>query len=87
VFDEEFLILFGVDRAYRGIDDLDLVLQGIVMTRLERLRQLKHGRDANDVVWLEVFCIASVANHRLQKKPLTMLLIRKLGSTIHGSKG
>jgi hypothetical protein len=39
VFDEEFLILFGVDRAYRGIDDRDLALQGIVMTQLERLRQ------------------------------------------------
>jgi hypothetical protein len=50
VFDEEFLILFGFDRAYRGIDDLDLALQGIVMTRLEPLRQAKHGRDANDVV-------------------------------------
>jgi len=50
VFDEEFLILFGVDRAYRGIDDRDLALQDVVMTRLERLRQLKHGRDAKDVV-------------------------------------
>jgi hypothetical protein len=50
VFDEEFLILFGVDRAYRSIDDLDLALQGIVMTRLERLRQVEHGRDVNDVV-------------------------------------
>jgi hypothetical protein len=50
VFDEEFLILFGVDRAYRGIDDRDLAFQGIVMTRLERLRQVKHGRDVDDVV-------------------------------------
>ena len=50
MFDEEFLILFGVDRAYRSIDDRDLALQGIVMTRLERLRQVKHGRDVNDVV-------------------------------------
>jgi hypothetical protein len=49
VFDEEFLILFGVDRAYRSIDDRDLALQDIVMTRLERLRQAKHGRDVNDV--------------------------------------
>jgi hypothetical protein len=69
VFDEEFLILFGVDRAYRSIDDLDLALQGIVMTRLERLRQVKHGRDVNDVVGLEVFCIASVASHRLEENP------------------
>jgi hypothetical protein len=50
VFDEEFLILFGVDRAYRGIDNRDLALQGIVMTRLELLRQVKHGRDVNDVL-------------------------------------
>jgi hypothetical protein len=50
VFDEELLILFGVDRAYRSIDDRDLALQGIVMTRLERLRQAKHGRDVDDVV-------------------------------------
>ena len=50
MFDEEFLVLFGVDRAYRGIDDRDLALQDVVMTRLERLRQLKHGRDAKDVV-------------------------------------
>jgi len=63
VFDEEFLIFFGVDRAYRFIDDRDLAFQGIVMTQLERLRQVKHGRDVNDVVGLEVFCIASVANH------------------------
>jgi hypothetical protein len=50
VFDEEFLILFGVNRAYRAIDDRDLALQGIVMTGLERLRQVKHGRDVDDVV-------------------------------------
>jgi hypothetical protein len=50
VFDEEFLIFLGVDRAYRSIDDLDLALQGIVMTRLERLCQVEHGRDVNDVV-------------------------------------
>jgi hypothetical protein len=50
VFDEEFLILFGVDQAYRSIDDRDLALQRIVMTQLERLRQVKHGRDVGDVV-------------------------------------
>jgi hypothetical protein len=50
VFDEEFLVLFGVDRAYRGIDDRDLALQLIVMAQLERLRQVKHGRDVSDVV-------------------------------------
>lgn len=50
MFDEEFLILFGVDRAYRGIDNRDLALQGIVMARLERLRQLKHGGDVVDIV-------------------------------------
>ena len=50
MFDEEFLVLFGVDRAYHGIDDRDLVLQGIVMTQLERLCQVKHGRDVGDVV-------------------------------------
>ncbi len=49
MFDEEFLIFFGVDRAYRCIDDQDLVLQGIVMTRLERLCQVEHGRDVGDV--------------------------------------
>lgn len=50
MFDEEFLILFGVDRAYRCIGDRDLALQSIEMTRLERLRQVKHGRDVDDVV-------------------------------------
>lgn len=50
MFDEEFLILFGVDRAYRSIDDRDLALQCIVVTRLERLRQVEHGRDVDDVV-------------------------------------
>lgn len=50
MFDEEFLILFGVDRAYRGIDNRDLALQGIVMTRLKLLRQVKHGGDVNDVL-------------------------------------
>jgi hypothetical protein len=65
VFDEEFLILFGVDQAYRSIDDRDLVLQGIEMTQLERLCQVKHGRDVDDVDRLEMFCIASAANHRL----------------------
>lgn len=50
MFDEEFLVLFGVDRAYRCIDDRDLALQGFVMTRLERLRQVKYGRDVGDIV-------------------------------------
>jgi hypothetical protein len=69
VFDEEFLILFGVDQAYRSIDDRYLVLQGIVMTQLERLCQVKYGRDVGDVVGLEMFCIASVARHRLLENP------------------
>lgn len=69
MFDEEFLVLFGLDRAYRDIDDRGLALQGIVMTQLERLRQAKHGRDVGDIVCLEVFCIASVANHRLRENP------------------
>jgi hypothetical protein len=46
-----------------------LVLQRIVMSQLECLRQMEHGRDVCDVVGLEVFCIASVANHRLAKMP------------------
>jgi len=69
VFDEQFLILLWVNRAYRGVDGRDLVLQRIVMSQLERLRQMEHGRDVGDVVGLEVFCIASVANHRLAKIP------------------
>ena len=69
MFDEKFLILFGVDQAYRGVDGRDLVLQGIVMTRLERLGQVKHGRDVDDVVGLEVFYIASVANHLVRENP------------------
>lgn len=69
MFDEEFLVLFGVDQAYRGVDGRDLVLQGIVMTRLERLGQVKHGRDVGDVVGLEVFYIASVANHLVRENP------------------
>jgi hypothetical protein len=63
VFDEQFLILFGVDQAYRGVNDRDLVFQGIIMAQMERLCQMKHGRDVGDVVGLEVFCIASVASH------------------------
>jgi len=69
VFNEQFLILLWVDRAYRGVDGRDLVLQRIVMGQLERLREMKHGRDAGDVAGLEVFCIASVANHRLTEIP------------------
>jgi hypothetical protein len=30
------------------------------MSQLEFLSEVKHGRDAGDVVGLEVFCIASV---------------------------
>jgi hypothetical protein len=69
VFNEQFLILLWVDRAYRGVDGRDLVLQRIVMSQLERLREMKHGRDIADVVGLEVFYIASVANHRLAEIP------------------
>jgi hypothetical protein len=69
VFNEQFLILLWVDRAYRGVDGRDLVLQRIVMSQLERLCEMKHGRDAGDVDGLEVFCIASVANHRLTEIP------------------
>jgi hypothetical protein len=58
-----------------------LVLQRIVMSQLERLGETKHGRHISDVVGLEVFCIASVANHRPAKISLTMLLIRKSGCT------
>jgi len=32
------------------------------MNQLELLSKVKHGRGAGDVVGLEVFCIASVAN-------------------------
>ena len=69
MFNEQFLILLWVDRAYRGVDGRDLVLQRIVMSQLERLREMKHGRDIADVVGLEVFYIASVANHRLVEIP------------------
>ena len=84
VLDEQFLILLRVDQAYRGVDGRDLVLQRIVMSQLERLREMKHGRDVGDVVGLEVLYIASAANHQTSKCSLTMLLIRKLGCT-HGS--
>jgi hypothetical protein len=63
VLDEQFLILLRVDRAYRAIDGRDLVLQRIVMSQLERLCEMKYGRDVGDVDGLEVFYIASVANH------------------------
>jgi hypothetical protein len=69
VFNEQFLILLWVDRAYRGVDGRDLVLQRIVMSQLERLREMKHGHDIADVVGLEVLYIASVANHRLAEIP------------------
>jgi len=69
VFNEQFLVLLWVDRAYRGVDGRDLVLQRIVMSQLERLREMKHGRDVGDVGGLEVFCIASVANHQLTGIP------------------
>ena len=69
MFDEEFLVLFGIDQAYRGVDGRDLVLQGIVMTRLERLGQVKHGHDIDDVVGLEEFHIASVADHLVRENP------------------
>lgn len=81
VLDEQFLILLRVDQAYRGVDGRDLVLQRIVMSQLERLREMKRGHDVGDVVGLEVFCIASAANHRTSKNSLTILLIRKLGCT------
>lgn len=69
MFNEQFLILLWVNRAYRGVDGRDLVLQRIVMSQLERLREMKHGRDVGDVDGLEVFCIASVANRRLIEIP------------------
>ena len=65
MFNEQFLILLWVDRAYCGVDGRDLVLERIVMSQLERLRQTKHSRDIGNVVGLDVFYIASVANHRL----------------------
>ena len=37
------------------------------MTRLERLGQVKHGRDIDDVVGLEEFYIASVADHLVRE--------------------
>lgn len=39
------------------------------MTRLERLGQVKHGRDIDDVVGLEEFYIASVADHLVRENP------------------
>lgn len=81
MLDEQFLILLRVDQAYRIIDGRDLVLQRIVMSQLERLRKMKRGRDVHDVVVLEVFWIASAANHQTSKNSLTMLLIRKSGCT------
>jgi hypothetical protein len=35
------------------------------MIVMEHLCQVEHGHDVGDVARLEVFCIASVANHRL----------------------
>jgi hypothetical protein len=32
MFDEKFLILLGVDLAYRDVDGGELVLQSVVMT-------------------------------------------------------
>jgi len=77
VLDEQFLILLRVDQAYRGVDGRDLVLQRIVMSQLERLCEMKCGRDVGDVGGLEVFCIASAAIHQTRQNSLTMLLIRK----------
>jgi hypothetical protein len=63
VFDEQCLILLGINLSERHANYGGLVLQCFVMTELKRLCVLENRYDVSDVVGLEVFCIASVAYH------------------------
>lgn len=61
MFDEQCLILLGINLCERHANYGGLVLLCFVMTELKRLCVLENRHDVGNVVGLEVFYIASVA--------------------------